>query len=45
MTDQEVAVRLEAHEHEIGSLKHRMDKVEETSEQIHKINVSVEKSI
>ena len=29
MTNEEVAVRLEDHEHEIGSLKHRMKSVEE----------------
>ncbi len=28
MTNEEIAVRLDGHEHEIGSLKHRMDDVE-----------------
>ena len=31
MTNEEIAVRLDGHEHEIGSLKHRMDDVEKES--------------
>lgn len=41
MTDEEVAVKLEAHAHEIGSLKHRMEKQEEQSETIQELVLSV----
>ena len=41
MTDEEVAVKLEGHEHEIGSLKHRMAEQEEQSKVIQDLVLSV----
>lgn len=41
MTNEEVAVRLEAHDHEIGSLKHRMRALEEAGKQNSAIVISV----
>ncbi len=41
MTNEEIAVKLEGHEHEIGSLKHRMKDQETASEQINDIILSV----
>lgn len=43
MTDEEVVARLTAHDHEIGSLKHRMDVVEEHGKQIREIAMAVQK--
>lgn len=39
----EVLVRLEAHEHEIKSLKHRVDEVEDATKAIQQLTISVEK--
>ncbi|GEM_PF-501888 len=41
MTETEVAVKLEAHEHEIKSLKHRMGDQEEQSKTIQELVLSV----
>ena len=41
MTNEEVAVKLEGHDHEIGSLKHRMNNQETASKQINDIILSV----
>lgn len=41
MTDMEVAVKLEAHEHEIKSLKHRMEDQEEQSKTIQELVLAV----
>lgn len=41
MTETEVAVRLEAHEHEIKSLKHRMEDQEEQSKTIQELVLAV----
>ena len=41
MTDEEVAVKLEGHDHEIGSLKHRMNKQEEQNKTIQELALSV----
>lgn len=41
MTDEEIAVRLEAHEHEIKSLKHRMDDQEEQTKTLNDLVISV----
>lgn len=43
MTDEEIAVKLEGHEHEIGSLKHRMEKQEEQNKVIQDLVISVQK--
>jgi len=43
MTDEEIAVALNGHDHEIGSLKYRMKAQEEQAKAIHSIVVSVEK--
>lgn len=42
MNMEETAVRLEAHEHEIGSLKHRMKDVENNQAALLKLTTSVE---
>ena len=42
MTAEEVTISLTAHEHEIGSLKHRMKHVESQVEAINKLTASVE---
>ena len=42
MTDEEIAVKLEDHEHEIGSLKHRMKAAEETNQAVNRLAVAVE---
>lgn len=39
----DVAVRLEAHDHEIKSLKHRMGEVEDATKAIQALTISVEK--
>lgn len=41
MNNEEIAVKLNDHDNEIGSLKHRMDKAENTIEQIHELTTSV----
>ena len=41
MTNEEIAVRLDGHEHEIGSLKHRMDDVEKDQKALNELTVSV----
>lgn len=41
MTDEEIAVKLEGHDHEIGSLKHRMADQEEQSKTIQELVLSV----
>lgn len=42
MTQESVTIQLTAHEHEIGSLKHRMAHVESQVEAINKLTASVE---
>ena len=42
MTQEDVTIRLTAHEHEIGSLKHRVKHVESQVEAINKLTASVE---
>lgn len=42
MTMEEAAVKLEAHEHEIKSLKHRMEDVERDQQTLIKLTASVE---
>lgn len=41
MTNEEIAVRLDGHEHEIGSLKHRMDDVEKDQKALNDLTASV----
>ena len=41
MTDEEIAVALKGHDHEIGSLKHRMKDVEGKQVAIHDLVISV----
>ena len=41
MTDEEVAVKFEAHEHELASLKHRMNKQEETTSTLQAILLQI----
>lgn len=41
MSNEEIAVALEAHDHEIGSLKHRMDAVEKSHAAINELAASV----
>ena len=41
MTDEEIAVKLEGHEHEIGSLKHRMKEQEEQTKTMKDLVMSV----
>ena len=41
MTNEEIAVRLDGHEHEIGSLKHRMDDVEKDQKALNELTASV----
>lgn len=43
MTDTDIELKLNDHEHEITSLKHRMADVEDQSKAINKLAVSVEK--
>lgn len=43
MNETEVAVKLEAHDHEIGSLKHRIKEQEEQSKAINDLVLSVQK--
>jgi len=42
MTHEEIAVKLEDHEHEIGSLKHRMKAVEEANRALNRLATAVE---
>jgi len=42
VTDEEIAIKLEAHTHEIKSLKHRMDGAEEIIKEVHNIATSVQ---
>lgn len=42
MTMEEAAVKIEGHEHEIKSLKHRMDDVERDQQALIKLTASVE---
>ena len=41
MTNEEITVRLTDHENEIGSLKHRMTKVEDDQQALHELTASV----
>lgn len=43
MTPEEIAVKIEGHEHELKSLKHRMDNQEEESRSIQQLVLSVER--
>lgn len=45
MTETEVAVKLEVHEHEIKSLKHRMGDQEEQSKTIQELVLSVKEAL
>jgi len=42
VTMEEIAVKLEDHEHEIGSLKHRMKAVEESNTVLNRLATAVE---
>ena len=42
MTNEDIAVRLEDHEHEIGSLKHRMKAAEEATQALNRLATAVE---
>ena len=42
MTNEEIAVKLTDHEHEIGSLKHRMQTVEEANHALNRLATAVE---
>ena len=42
MTNEEIAVKLEDHEHEIGSLKHRMKAAEESNSVLTRLVTAVE---
>lgn len=42
MTHEEIAVKLEDHEHEIGSLKHRMKAAEEATQALNRLATAVE---
>ena len=42
MTNEEIAVKLEDHEHEIGSLKHRMKVAEEANHTLNRLATAVE---
>ena len=41
MTNEEIAIRLDGHEHEIGSLEHRMDDVEKAQKALNELTASV----
>ena len=41
MTNEEIAVRLDGHDHEIVSLKHRMDDVEKDQKALNELTASV----
>ena len=43
MSPEEIAVKIEGHEHEIKSLKHRMELQEEESKSIRELAISLEK--
>ena len=42
MTNEEIAVKLEDHAHEIASLKHRMSGVEQSSHALHRLATALE---
>ena len=42
MTEEAITIQLTAHEHELGSLRHRMKHVESQVEAINKLSASVE---
>lgn len=42
MTNEDIAVQIEAHEHEIGSLKHRMKAAEEATTVLNRLATAVE---
>jgi len=42
MTNEEIAVKLESHDHEIASLKHRMKAVEESNTVLNRLATAVE---
>lgn len=42
MTQEEIAVKLEDHQHEIGSLKHRMRAAEEANQALNRLATAVE---
>lgn len=42
MTNEEIALKLMAHEHEIKSLKHRVDEQEEKNDVLNKLTTAVE---
>lgn len=43
VTDEEIAVKIEGHEHEIRSLKHRMEEQEEQTKTLNNLALSVQK--
>ena len=43
MEETKIEVKLEAHEHEIGSLKHRVEELELQNRSIQKLDISVSK--
>ena len=43
MNEQEMELKLNDHDHEIGSLKHRMDSVEEKQDEIYELTTAVNK--
>ena len=42
MTDEDIAVRLTDHDHEIGSLKHRMEDLEKSNTVLNRLATAVE---
>lgn len=42
MTDEDIAVALNGHDHEIKSLKHRMDEIEESNKALTQLATAVE---
>lgn len=42
MTDEDIAVKLTDHEHEIGSLKHRMEDLEKSNTVLNRLATAVE---
>lgn len=43
MTEQDIAIKLNDHDHEIGSLKHRVSDVEKKQEEFLKLSRNVER--
>ena len=41
MAEQDIAIKLNDHDHEIGSLKHRVDEVEKKQESNNRLTISV----